>query len=59
MTAKSKRRMPVKTAELDFADDGYGGFHCQTWFNIPIAYTRRYVELSSDSDKDEANDLFL
>lgn len=55
----TKRKMPVKTAELDFADDGYLGFHCQTWTNIPIAYIRRYTEISEDSDKDEANDLFL
>lgn len=54
-----KRKMPVKTAKLDFADDGYEGFHCQTWLNIPIADIRRYSEVSEDSDKDEANDLFL
>jgi hypothetical protein len=51
--------MPIKTATLDFAADGYEGFHCQTWLNIPVAYTRRYSEVSADSDSDEANDLFL
>lgn len=55
----TKRRMPIKTVELDFAADDYPGFHCRTWINIPIGYTRRYSELSEDSDAEEANELFL
>ena len=55
----TKRKMPVKTATLDFAEDGYEGFHCETWVNMPIAYIRRYSEISADSDKEEGDELFL
>jgi hypothetical protein len=55
----TKRKMPVKAATLDFAEDGYEGFHCETWMNMPIAYVRRYSEISTDSDKDEGDELFL
>ena len=54
-----KRTMPKKTAGIDFAADGYEGFHCQTWLNIPIAYVRRYSDLTKDSDREEAAELFL
>ncbi len=54
-----KRKMPVRTATLDFAEDGYPDFHCETWTNIPIAYTRRYSALNASSDTAEADSLFL
>ena len=54
-----KRKMPVKTATLDFADDGYPDFHCATWTNIPIVYTRRYSALTKDSDAKEGDALLL
>lgn len=54
-----KRKMPVKTAKLDFADDDYPGFHCTTWTNIPIALTRRYAALTVKADASEGDELFL
>ena len=54
-----KRKMPVKTATLDFADDGYPDFHCETWTNLPVTYIRRYNTLNAESDEQEANELFL
>ena len=54
-----KRKMPVRTATLNFSDDGYPDFHCETWMNIPIAYTRRYSALTKDSDAKEGDALLL
>jgi hypothetical protein len=30
------RKMPLKTVELDFAEDGYPGFHATGRLNVPI-----------------------
>jgi hypothetical protein len=54
-----KRKMPVRTATLNFIDDGYPDFHCETWINTPIAYIRRYSALNAEADVEEANDLLL
>jgi len=54
----SKRKMPVKTTELDFAEDGYPGFHCEAWVNLPLTYIRRYAAVDG-ADSADADDLFL
>ncbi len=53
------RTMPMKTAVLDLTDDGYPDFHCETWTNIPLAYTRRYGALDAEADAKEGDELFL
>ena len=30
------RRMPIRTVELDFTDDGYPGFHATGRLNVPL-----------------------
>ena len=50
--------MPVKTARLDFTDDGYPGFECETWINPPIREARRYWDLG-EAEQDEARDILL
>jgi hypothetical protein len=54
-----KRKMPMRTATLDFTEDGYPDFHCETWTNIPIAYTRRYSALTAKTDAKEGDELLL
>ena len=36
MSTNVPRRMPIKTVELDFAEDGYEGFHATARLNIPL-----------------------
>ena len=36
MSKAVPRRMPIRTAELDFSDDGYPGFHATARLNVPI-----------------------
>ncbi len=55
----AKRKMPVRTATLDFADDGYPDFHCETWMNISVFYGRCYAALTPDTDDAEGDGLFL
>lgn len=51
----AKRRMPVKTAELDLGGDGYDGFTCTTRLNVPMGIVRRFFAASgSADDKSEA-----
>jgi hypothetical protein len=61
MTANSKRKMPKKLATLDFGEDGYEGFHCETWVNPPLVFIRRMGDWSGSDEKDadEATRLFL
>ena len=54
-----KRKMPVKTATLDFADDGYPDFHCATWMNISVEYSRRYSALTEDAEEGDELSLML
>lgn len=50
-----KRKMPIKTAELDLGGDGYGGFTCTTRLNVPMGVVRRFFAASgSADDKSEA-----
>ncbi len=55
----AKRKMPQRTATLDFADDGYPDFHCETWANISVTYIRRYAALTPKSNAKEGDALFL
>ena len=54
-----KRKMPVRTATLNFAEDGYPDFHCETWMNMPIAHIRRYSALDAEGDAKEGDELLL
>ncbi len=54
-----KRKMPVRTATLNFTEDGYPDFHCETWTNLSVYYSRRYASLNASSDTAEADSLFL
>ena len=54
-----KRKMPVRTATLNFAEDGYPDFHCETWTNLSVVYIRRYAALTAKSSATEADSLFL
>lgn len=56
-----KRKMPVKTATLDLADEGYEGFHAETRTNTPPRLTKRYIELlgGGTGDETEARGLLL
>lgn len=53
-----KLAMPVKTATLDFTDEGYPGFECETWVNPPMREAQRYYALA-DVDQDEARRILL
>lgn len=50
------RKMPVKTALLDFTEDGYEGFTCKRWLNPPMGIVRR---LRESQDEDTARTLWL
>lgn len=50
------RRMPRKTATLDFTEDGYEGFTCKRWINPPMGLVRR---LRESEDEDTARGLWL
>lgn len=39
---KSKRRMPKRTITLDLSAEGFDDFHCETWMNPPLAFSREY-----------------
>ncbi len=54
----AKRKMPRKTATLDFTRDGYEGFTCETWLNIPVGLARRYGAVNEDTEDDAADSLF-
>jgi len=59
MTAKPKRRMPVKTAEVDFAGTDYEGFHAQRRINAPIGLNRRYWDMGPETPLEEAAEILL
>ena len=48
---KTKRRMPVKTAELDLGGDGYEGFTCTTRLNVPMGIVRRFFTATGSGDE--------
>ena len=55
----SKRKMPIKTVDLDFTDDGYPGFHAKRRTNAPIGVICRYLEINKDTPEEEARRLIL
>lgn len=55
----TKRKMPVRTATLDFTADGYEDFHCETWLNVPTAIIRRYAAVDGVTGEEEGDELFL
>lgn len=50
------RRMPIKTANLDFTEDGYEGFTCKRWINPPMGIVR---QLRESEDENAARSLWL
>jgi len=56
MTTKPKRVMPVKTAPLDFTEDGYPGFTAQMRTNAPFSLVRKTYETK---DEEEAREGYL
>jgi hypothetical protein len=63
MAAKRKpaRKMPKKLVTLDFSEDGYEGFTCETWVDPPISFTRRMRDWATLDEKDgkEAEQIFF
>ena len=53
------RRMPVKTARLDFTEDGYPDFHADRRLNLPIRINRRLNEVAAGADEGEFRALLL
>ena len=58
----SKRRMPIKTAELDLSGDGYDGFTCTARLNVPMGVVRRFFAATGSGDEAgeaQAREAFL
>lgn len=56
----AKRRMPVKTAPLDLANDGYEGFVAQVRTNLASSYIRSLPALLTDGlTEKKAAEIFL
>jgi hypothetical protein len=53
--------MPKKLVTLDFSEDGYEAFTCETWIDPPLAFLQRLRDWATPDEKDaeEAARIFL
>lgn len=57
-----KRKMPIKTAQLDLSGDDYEGFTCTTRLNVPMGVARRFFAATGSGDEEseaQAREAFL